>query len=275
MNSPTSPSPEEFRRKAPSVLLLGGLSSGKTYSLRTLADICDRVFIIATEYPDVLEDTDPAKFHWHYIPPADVGWDVLLRTAQLTNQMSPDMLQKSVDPNRSKYTGFLEVVRQSANFQCDRCGKSFGPVDQLPPTDAIVVDGLSALSLLAKFHTVGAKVPMTQPEWGIAMDQIEMLVNKWAFSCHALFVLTAHLERETDEISMQQHVMVSTLGRKLAPKIPRYFSDVIHCTREGKTFKWTTTTGNMELKTRNLPIGEVYDPSFKLLYERWRARQPK
>lgn len=271
----TPPTSGAFTRKAPSVLLMGGLGTGKTTSLKTLAELCDQVFIIATEYPDVLEDTDSAKVHWHYIPPVDVGWDVLLKTAQMTNQFTPDMLQKNVDSNRSKYTGFLDVVRCSADFTCERCGKSFGPVDKLPNTSAVVVDGLSGLSIQAKFHTVGAKVPMTQPEWGVAMDQIEMLVNKWVFSCDALFVLTAHIERETDEVTNASHIMVSTLGRRLAPKIPRYFSDVVHATRVGKEFKWTTTTANMELKSRNLPIGETYSPDFRELHKRWLARQPK
>jgi hypothetical protein len=265
----------EFNRKAPSVLLLGDIGCGKTHAIRTLLNCCEKVFVLATEYTDVLEDTDPQRLHWHYIPPIDVPWDVMINNAKMVNMMSNEALQKWTDPNRSKYDAFMEVLKTFSNFKCDRTGKEFGDVSKWPTNWALVVDSLSGLSLLAKHLTVGAKPILSQPDWGVAMDTVEYIVNKLVFSCNCFFVLTAHIEKELNEVTGTTNNMVSTLGRKLPPKIPRYFSDVIHATREGTTFRWSTATPLMSLKSRNLPIGQTYEPNFQRLFEQWKARIPK
>jgi hypothetical protein len=81
------------------------------------------------------------------------------------------------------------------------------------------------------------------------------------------------LERETDEVTGGISLMASTLGRKLAPRLPRFFSDVIHAKREGEKFSWSTATFNVDLKARNVPISETIPPSFVPLIEKWRSRQ--
>jgi hypothetical protein len=68
-----------------------------------------------------------------------------------------------------------------------------------------------------------------------------------------------------DEITGVQRVMTSTLGRKLAPKIPRFFSEVIYAQRGapgGLPFKWSTIDANADLKNRVLPVSSVLPPDF-------------
>jgi len=66
--------------------------------------------------------------------------------------------------------------------------------------------------------------------------------------------------------------MVSSLGRKLAPKLPRFFSDCIQSVRSGKEFTWSTATSNAALKSRNLPIANNIQPSFVRVVETWKKR---
>jgi hypothetical protein len=64
--------------------------------------------------------------------------------------------------------------------------------------------------------------------------------------------------------------MASTLGRKLGPKLPRFFSDVVHVKRDGPKFTWSTSTPNVETKARNVPISGDLSPSFGPIIASWR-----
>jgi len=116
----------------------------------------------------------------------------------------------------------------------------------------------------------GAKPTKSLPDWGVAMDNLERLIDRWTMGVPCHFVMTAHLEREKDEITGAIKNMPSTLGQKLSPKIPRYFDDAIMCKRAGDKFTWSTADTNTDLKSRNLPIAENQIPSFKAIFEAWK-----
>jgi hypothetical protein len=90
------------------------------------------------------------------------------------------------------------------------------------------------------------------------------------FACPV--VMIAHAERETDEVTGGSTIMASTLGKKLAPRLPRFFSDVINTKRDGEKFTWSTTTHNMDLKARNIPLADNQPPSLRPILESWRRR---
>ena len=76
-------------------LLMGAPGTGKTHSIRTLVDAGLEVFVLFTEPGmEVLGDTDPDKVHWHYVPPADVGFDTFIKNAKAVNQFDAAALQK-------------------------------------------------------------------------------------------------------------------------------------------------------------------------------------
>ena len=110
--------------------------------------------------------------------------------------------------------------------------------------------------------TIGDKVTAHQGEWGIAMNMIDKLLLTLTSNLQCLFVLTAHIEREMDEVTGGTKLMTSTLGRKLAPKIPRFFSEVVLTSTEGGKYYWNTTSANIDLKHRALPLGQKLNPSF-------------
>jgi len=256
-------------------LLVGATGTGKTYAIRTLVDAGITPFCLFTEpgFVSVLGDIPDDKLHWKYIAPASPDWATLIDSAMKINTMSFDAIAKLSNINKGKYAQYMDVLKELSNFTCDRCGKSYGSVDSWGPDRAIVVDSLSGINIMAMSLVVGSKPTRSMSDWGTAMNNLEWLIQKLCMDTKCHFVLTAHLEREIDEISGGVQLMASTLGKKLAPKIPRYFDDVIMCKREGTSFFWSTADLNVDLKARNLPIADRIPPSFVQVIDHWKKQQ--
>lgn len=255
------------------VLLVGATGTGKTHSIRTLVEAGLEVFVVFTEPGmEVLADIPAENLHWRYIAPATPDWSDMLDSATKINRLSFKSLTDLSDINKSKYTEFLELLTTLSNFKDDRTGKEYGPVDSWEPDRVLVVDSLSGLNIMAMNLVTGSKPVKSMADWGVAIDNLERLITKLCVDTKCHFVLTAHLERETDETTGGTSLMASTLGRKLAPKLPRFFSDVIHVKREGAKFLWSTASINVDLKARNLPLADNLPPTFKPIIESWRTR---
>lgn len=253
-------------------MLVGATGTGKTHAVRTLLEAgIEEVFVLFTEPGmEVLADLPPERVHWHYVAPANADWDTMISSAQKINTMSFEALSKLSNVNKNKYGQFIQVLECLHNFRCDRTGEEFGDITQFGTNRAIVVDSLSGLNIMAMDLVVGSKPTKNLSDWGVAMDNLERLVQKLCTDTRCTFVLMAHLERETDEVRGGVQLMASTLGRKLAPRMPRFFSDVIHCQRKGSDFSWSTATLNVDLKARNVAIGDALPPSFVPLIDGWK-----
>jgi len=255
------------------VLLMGGSGSGKTTAIKTLIDAGITPMCIFTENSfDVLGDTPKDKLHWMYIPPSHGTVQTLIDASKKVAMMGPDQLQKMTDNTRAVTNQYIPFLEAMMAFKCQRTNESFGNVSTWGTDKALVVDSLSGLTILATKLTVGEKYAMTQPEFQIAMKTIENLINQicTGFHCHA--VVTAHLERELDEVNGGVKLYASTLGRKLAPLIPRNFTDVLIAKRVGIKFIWDSADPQADLKSRNAPISLELPPSFAPLAERWKSR---
>lgn len=262
------------------VLLMGPSGTGKTYSIGTLVDAGIEVFFLGLEpgleallgyYTDRGMKV-PDNLHWHMLKAPTASFTELLDNAQKINTLSLESLAKMQDPNRSKHNRFIELLMVLNNFQCDRCEKSFGPVNTWTPSRALVIDGMTGIGQCAMSLVVGGKAVKSQSDWGIAQDQVEKLLRMLCDACPCHFVLLAHVERETDMILGGVKLTVSTLGRALAPKIPPMFSDVILSVRQGDKWTWDTANLQADLKTRNLPIKADNPPTFAGIVAKWKAR---
>lgn len=265
------------------VLIEGPTGTGKTYCLGTLADAGLELFCLFTE--SGLETllgywTDrglevPPNVHWHILPRAPGNFELLAKSAETINQYTQESLHKMQDPNRAKHNQFVGLLRSLANFPDDRTGKTFGSVDEWGPDRVLAIDSLTGINPIALSLVVGGKPVKSQSDWGIAQDQIEKLVRQLTDGCKCHFVLTAHVEREIDQVFGGIKVTVSTLGRALAPKIPPMFSDVILSYREGSKFFWSTANPQADLKARNLPIADGLPQDFRPIIEKWKSRGGK
>jgi hypothetical protein len=265
----------------PSVLCLGDIGSGKTTSLVTLALAGLDVFVIITE-PTGLDslldafETNKApieKLHYKVITPARAEFGDLLEQAKRVSVMDYESLSKQKPQGNRQQSKFLELVASCKDFTCDRTGTNYGSISNLPDTAAFCVDSFSGVSLMAWDLTVGDKVSAHQGEWGVAMNMLSKLVNSWTSNLNCFFVLTSHLEMETDELTGARKQMVSTLGRKLAPTIPRFFSEAVVAYRKGQNFYWSTDMMGVTLKKRSLPLGSELAPDYRPIVEAYYKRK--
>lgn len=245
-------------------ILVGPIGTGKTSALATIKG---PLYVLATEpgIDRILEHSP--QTHWHYIAPANPDWSVMAKNANMVNTMTQDQLMKMAGVNRQEYRQFIEVLNTCGDFKCDVCSQSFGAVDLLPEGSTFAVDGLSGLSIMSMDLVAGGKPTKTQPDWGTAMDNIERFVSKCTGSTKCNFVLISHLDREVNELTGATQLMVSTLGRKLAPRIPRFFDEVVYCYREGSSFWWSSIQDMVDLKVRRLPFADKIKPDLMQLFD--------
>lgn len=262
------------------VLLEGPTGTGKTYALGTLADSGVELFLLFTEsgIETVLGYwTDrglevPTNVHWHVLARPQGSFSTMAQTADHILKVSQESLHKMQDPNRVKSNQFVGLLGALTDFPDDRTGSRFGAVDSWGPDRCLAMDSLTGVNPIAMSLVVGGKPVRSQGDWGIAMSLIENLVRQLTDGCKCHFVLTAHIEREVDQVFGGVKVTVSTLGAKLAPKLPPMFSDVILSVRDGTKFSWSTANAQADLKARNLPIADGIPPTFAPILEKWKSR---
>ena len=262
------------------VMLMGPAGTGKTYSLGTLAEAGVEVFYLGLEpgvesliayFTDKGKEVPP-NVHWHTLESPKASFTELMDSANKINTMQLDTLAKMQDPNRSKHNQFIKMLEALNDFPDDRTGQKFGCVDSWGAGRALAVDGMAGLARAAMSLVVGGKPVRNQSDWGIAQDQVEKIVRMWTDNCKCHFVLITHVEREQDQILGGIKLMVATLGKALAPKLPPMFSDVILAERSGSNFTWNTGSSMADVKSRNLPISEKLPASFGPIIEKWKSR---
>jgi len=258
-------------------LLLGESGSGKTHSLTTLVEAGIEPFIIFTE-PGMSTIGKALKekglpedaIKWRYISKATQSWDAMKKMATNINRMSFEMITKMADPDRMQYTQWIDVLSACEDFVDDRTGEHYGNIGSWGPDRALVIDSLSGLNDMAMALIVGSRPTRSLPDWMVSQNNLSGFIDKLCTDLQCHFILTGHLEREQDEITGAIQLMASTLGKKLAPKLPRYFDDVVMAKKLIDKFSWSTAEGNAALKNRLLGNANNLAPSFVPLFEAWK-----
>lgn len=263
--------PPEF---GPKELLIGGSGTGKTHSLQTALLPGMHLLGLFTEPGMETLGHIPCEkgFHFRYIPPAALSWDQMKNAGNMLNTMSNESLQKMAGMDKQNFRQWLDMITDMGNFKCQRCAKTFGALDKVGPDCVVFNDSLSGLALMSSNLVVGAKPIKTQPDWGVMMDNLERYVQMFCTSIPTMAIMTAHTEREIDEVAGGTFIMAGSLGRKLSPKLPRFFSDVVLAQRNGTVFEWSTAAPQTDLKARNLEIKDKIAPNFAPVIQKWHAR---
>lgn len=265
----------------PKVLLIGGPGAGKTFSLATIVEAGYEIGALITDPGGeeslidglTFRNCDMNKVHWRYVSAASPSWGTMMEVAKKINMMGyKDLSELKMGIEKNKYRQWFTMLETLSDFECQRCHEHLGQVDDWPPNRVLVIDSFSGVNTMAWTLTVGAKPAAHQGEWGTAMNVLERFIEKLTGDIQCPVVVIAHLERELNEVDGSVQLMTSTIGKKLAPKLPRLFSDVILAHREGSDFYWSTTASNVDLKTRNLPMSHKLEPSFAPILEKWESR---
>lgn len=266
---------------SPSWLLMGPSGTGKTRSIVTLLQAGVEVFMLATE-PDAVSvvldaiaalKLDISKFHYHNIKAAHSGIAALLDMAKKVKALDFEGITKlNVGIGKDKQGQFIETLMSIQDFVDDRTGMRYGNVTEWGPERAFVIDSMSGLNHMAWKVVVGLRPTASPGEWNIAQNIIFDLLMELTSTCKCMFIVLAHIEREVDEITGGTKITVSSLGRKLAPRLPPIFSEVILSVRVGKTFTWSNISPQTDLKARTLPWAADQQPDFGPLVRGYRDR---
>jgi hypothetical protein len=265
----------------PSTLLIGPGGSGKTTSLVTLLSSGLKLRLLGTEPSAAHRVLVEAKkrnislegFDWSYISPGVAKWDSLLDSAKLINTLALEDIAKLrqgiAKPDGQMWIKFLQGI---ASFTSARTGEVLGDATEWGPDCAFAIDGLTGVSSMSRTLTVGLKPTPSSGEWGVMQGNILEVLRKLCSDCRCFFVLIAHVEREMNEITGSANLTVSTLGAKLAPKLPPLFTNVIYAKRLTDKFYWSTADANVDTKAGDLPLNAMMEPSFRPIVESFRQR---
>lgn len=268
--------------RPPSTLLIGPAGVGKTTSLATLLRCGLSLRMLATESsaPNrVLArceelKIDSSRFDWTFVSPSPPSWASLLESARVINSMTlkdiADMRGGIARQDAKQWIAFLDAMN---DFRSARTGASLGDVSSWDDSVAFVIDGLTGVNTMSRMLTVGLKPNPNPGEWGVMQGNIYTVLQKLCNDLNCFFICLAHVERETNEITGLSQLMVSTIGAKLAPRLPPLFTNVILAKRTGIKFEWSTAATNVDTKNGDLPLSETLEPSFSLIVDEYRRRR--
>ena len=277
-------------------LLMGEVGSGKTTALPSFIRAgleCDRklqVLAILTEpngeesllegmrvhAPPGLSSLPMDRLHYAIVPLMVEPFSVFMRTAERIGDMTYAKIAGDVPSIYGKQnTGdqpFMRLLHHLNDFTNQR-GENLGPIEQLDSNWLVAIDSLSGVNKLIRQLHVGLKPSMHQGEWGTIMSLEDSFITRFVSATNCWTCCTAHIDKEMDEVLGKPQFMPALLGRKLAPVVPRLFSDVILAYRTGTNFRWSTTRADYSsLKARNLPYSDNLEPKFGLIVQKWLER---
>lgn len=271
----------------PAILNMGAPGSGKTDCLATLLEAKLKLFVICTE-PDgmgsLLDSCERRRIpiddlHWCICQPTSAGWGAMKEMAKVVGTMGYEEISKIKTGVGKEFTrvAAMKFLLACEEFICERTGENFGDVTQFDDNCAVALDSLSGINTISMMAAQGYKPAAHMGEWGVAMNFIEQLILKLTSDRKAFLILNAHVEKETNELTGASQIMASTLGRKVAPKLPRFFSEVVLSKRtvdSGKPiFTWATADTNADLKNRTLPVSTALMQDYKPIVEAYRKRK--
>lgn len=272
----------------PKVVLMGLGGTGKTYALGTLAEWCAangfELAILFTEnsletflgyFRDRGKEPPPC-IYWHQQLTRPIALKSLLNTADMVGKLSYEALAKSIDSNRGgDNNAFFRILQSCSDFKDDRTGKSLGGIDSFPVTRIFALDSLTETSNAAFKMQIGSR-PMASPgDYGVAQNNLMNFLRLLTQGMECPFIMTAHVDRETDAVTQSTKIMIKAIGKALATEIPTLFSDIIYTVREGSSFYWDTAAYGVDTKTRSLGYRTKIEPNFDQLMNTWKKRSGK
>ena len=254
------------------MLILGPPGSGKTHSLRTILSAGMKAFGIFTEPGSlaVLSDVLP-KMHYAYVASASEEWGSIIASAKLLGSLDISAVLKT-DGHRNQHNQFMQILQLCNDF-VDQHGKHWGPISNLGPDVVFFVDSLTGINKMVQGLLAGDLPSMTMPQFGAAQNLISKFVDKITATSTSHFVLTAHVLYDKDEITGGYKYLVSTIGRRLAPVLPYFFTDFVLAQRQGATFTWQTYVAQADLRVAYLPLQKAVPQDFSYLADVWRKQR--
>ena len=270
----------------PKILLIGASGSGKTRSLGTAVDWAAKqmpprpVRILFTE--NGLETllgywTDrnlpiPANLAYHVVTTPSVPFKDLMEGAKKVGMLNYKALTELVDPNRSQNNPYYKIMEIMAAFKDDRTGKDLGNIGEWGSDVIFGIDSLSELANACMKMVIGNKPTASPSDYGVAQNNLMNLLRYLTQALQSTLIMTAHVQRQVDEISGTTKLQTKAIGKAMGDDIPQQFSEVIGTVREGSAWYWDTANSSLDTKTRYLPVASKIPPDFAQIMDKWAKR---
>lgn len=275
-----------FELSGPKILLEGPSGSGKTHSLGTLVDWAAKqtppipVHVVFTEngletllgFWTKRKVPVPSNLRWHVIRTSAITMEALIAGAVQTGKLTMDTLFKSIDPDRHKNNPWENFLRCFSDLPDDRTGEKCGNIGAWGARTVLVNDSLSETANACMRMVTGSKTSASLPEYGVAQGNLINWLRYMTQSFQGTFVMTAHVQRQMNEVTGSQQLMTKAIGKAMADDIPPLFSETIYTVREGSNWYWDTAAAGVDTKTRYLPIQSKIPPNFALIMDQWLER---
>lgn len=258
-------------------LVYGDSGTGKTVSIASLLNVDQKVRFLAAEnnaiagikagLPIWKVPADKAKNLAVMVPdrPKRNAASLLAATKKLVDTPL-DTLMKAVDPNKKDFTRYLNVLKGLVEFKGED-GQTHGSLDDWQEDTTFVVDGLTIICEAIMQSVIGGKLTVSQPEWGVAQNQLMALIRMLTEDTRCNIVLLAHPTKEIDEVFSTTRIYPSNLGKALNSLIPTAFTDVVFAYRKGKDFRWSTDHNQAVTRTSHLPISSELMQDYKQFFK--------
>lgn len=289
---PPTPS-HSFETTAPKVLVQGDSGTGKTYSIGKLVDWAAaqtppiQVSVLFTENgletllgywrtpPGGAAPREiPANLSWHEVASATLDLGALTSAIKLVGDLSYESLTKVVDGDRGRRNPAHKILESLADFPDDRTGRKLGNIGKWGSDRILCIDSLTELADAYIKTNIGTKPVMAQNEYQVA--QINLL-NFIRYLCGPSqkfgLVMTAHIQKQVNEVTGAVNLMTKAIGRAISDDIPKHFSDVLYCYAEGANWYWDTAASNVVRKTRYLPINNKIAQDLSRIWSEWAKRK--
>jgi len=269
----------------PKICLMGLGGTGKTRAIATLVEWAERNgFEVAALFTEnsletllgYWRDQDkpvPACLYWMQQGTKPNSLASLITAADLVGKLSYEALAKSTDTNRGgENNAFWKILKSCADFVDDRTGKKLGGVEAFPLKRIFVMDSLTETANAAMKMQIGSR-PMSSPgDYGVAQNNLMNFLRLITQGVVCPFVMTAHVDRETDQVTQSTKIMMKSIGKALATEIPTLFSEVVYTVRDGSKFTWDTAAYGVDTKTRSLGYKSGMAPDFATIMDVWKKR---
>jgi len=240
------------------MIFLGHSGMGKTGALASLASAGYRLRVIDLDAgANILRNvlTDPKSAYLKANPQAMDNVSI----ATVTEDLDLD----GFTPSKKKATVWTRVQALTKGWKDDE-GRDYGPVREWGRGEILVIDSLTRLADAAIDFFLGINgrigLSLTDPrskpqavEWGIVSDILASFIEAAtlrAVPCNVIF--NAHIEYISDEKTGILQGFPAALGKKLLPKIPRYFNNMLLAEVKGpKRIITTDMSGGIALKNEN------------------------
>ncbi len=268
----------------PKIITEGPTGTGKTFALGTLVDWAQennaKVHVLFTE--NGLESLlgywrdrglpVPECLAWHVVPVAAMDLSALIRAARDAGSMNYEGLTKQIDPDRARNNPWEKFLTILTDVPDDRTNTKRGNIGTWGTDQILVVDSMSEAANLCFKMQVGKKPVASQPDYQVAQQNFLNWLRWMTQSLRCTFVITAHVQRQTNELTGITQIMTKVIGRALSDEVPQLFSEVIYTKREGTNWAWDTAATNVDTKTRYLPISQKLEPNYAQIMRKWLER---